>query len=192
MTEEPNAMFTAATRDYVSKHWETVRMLDGVDVGGLPLVDRAVLRFVMSDMLRLIDVIANGRRDREWSDAASPGLGRSIEDLQQKIEAIRLATKGSCPQGMTKEADNEVTAAAPAQVSEMAAIVGMLDAADVASLPQRDRALLSEIVEHMAGFVAKLRGDLCDGGNAAATAGLADSIALLEKRLAEFRAAIAG
>jgi hypothetical protein len=94
---------------------------------------------------------------------------------------------------MTKEASNEVIAAAPAQVNEMAAIVGMLlDAADAASLPQRDRALLSEIVEHMAGFVAKLRGDLSDGGNAAAAAGLADMIALLERRLVEIRAAIAG
>jgi len=97
MTEEQNAMFAAAMREYVSKHWETVRMLDGVDVGGLPLVDRAVLRFVMSDMLRLIDPIANGLSDREWSDAASPGLGRSIEDLQQRIEAIRLASKGGAP-----------------------------------------------------------------------------------------------
>ena len=68
----------------------------------------------------------------------------------------------------------------------------LLDAADLASLPQRDRALLSEIVEHMAGFAAKLRGDFCDAGNAAAAAGPADSIALLEKRLAEVRAAIAG
>ena len=50
MTEEQTAMFAAATREYVSKHWETVRMLDGVDVGGLPLVDRAVLRFVMSEL----------------------------------------------------------------------------------------------------------------------------------------------
>ena len=97
LTEEQNAMFATLTREYVNEHWETVRMLDGVDVAGLSPEGRAVLRFVMEDMRGVIDPIANGLRDREWSDAASPGLGRSIEDLQQRIEAIRLASKGGAP-----------------------------------------------------------------------------------------------
>ena len=92
-----NDRFALGIRRLVDEHWETVRLLDGTDVAALSPAGREVLRLVMQDMRRIIDGLAGGLHDGEWSDVASPGLGRSIEDLHRRIEQISEATEGRTP-----------------------------------------------------------------------------------------------
>jgi hypothetical protein len=83
-----------ATQRLVNTHWETIRLLDGVDVAGLSAEGRAVLRLVVADMRPRVDLLAGGLSHGEWSDEVAPGVRRSIEALQARLEEIRLATAG--------------------------------------------------------------------------------------------------
>jgi hypothetical protein len=69
-------------------------LLDGVDVAGLSAEGRAVLRLVVADMRPRVDLLAGGLSHGEWSDEVAPGVRRSIEALQARLEEIRLATAG--------------------------------------------------------------------------------------------------
>ena|ERR1700722_3509683 len=97
LEKEHNDRFALGIRRLVDAHWETVRLLDGVDVAALSAEGREVLRLVVDDMGPILEGLAGGLRDAEWSDGASPGLGRSIADLQQRIAEIRVATRRQEP-----------------------------------------------------------------------------------------------
>ena len=100
LNETQNEMFAAFVRKVVDDQWELVHLLDGLDAGDLAALapeEKEAVSALVNGMRALFDGIRDGLRDGEWSASGSPGLGASIEDLQQRVEEIRSAIRDDRP-----------------------------------------------------------------------------------------------
>jgi len=100
LNEIQNEMFLTFVQEYLADQWELVHLLDGVDATGLsdlPPEEKEAVRVLVDGMRPMTDGIADGLRDGEWSDAASPELAPSIEALRKRLAEIRSAIQDDAP-----------------------------------------------------------------------------------------------